>query len=164
MRVPVTAKEKIKEDRFAILDSASRVGKKELELLAKTMLGSTYGRERVVYRVRSGDVLGTIAQRHKVRVADIKKWNNLRSDVIRTGQRLNIWVASKAGASSTTVASAKPVTAVDLQGRKTYTVQPGDTLWDITQKFQGLTIEKIKALNKLNSNQIHAGQTLVIGI
>jgi membrane-bound lytic murein transglycosylase D len=165
MRIPLTAKEQLSENRFAILDSASRVGKKELELLAKTMEGSTYGRERIVYKVRSGDVLGSIAMRHRVRVADIKKWNNLRSDVIRSGQRLNIWVKSS---TSTAIASApKPATrhiTTDHQGRKTYVVQPGDTLWDISKKFDGLTIEKIKSLNKLSNTRIQPGQKLIVGI
>lgn len=162
MHIPLTAKARLQENRFAILDSASRVGRKELEALAKAMQGATYGRERVVYKVRSGDVLGSIAIRHSVRVSDIKKWNNLRSDVIRTGQRLNIWV--KPGQAHQAVASAKPVTAKDLQGRTTYIVQPGDTLWDISKKFNGLTIEKIKALNKLNDTKIQPGQKLLVGI
>ena len=164
MRVPVTAINAIDENRIAILDSASKVGKKELELLAKAMQGSTYGRERVVYKVRSGDVLGSIAMRYRVRVADIKKWNNMRSDVIRTGQRLNIWVKGN----TTTVASASTKKATlqstDLKGRTTYIVQPGDTLWDISRKFNGLTIEKIKTLNKLSNSKIQPGQKLIVGI
>ena len=164
IRIPITAKEQLSENRFAILDSASKVGKKELELLAKTMEGSTYGRERIVYKVRNGDVLGSIAMRHRVKVADIKKWNNLRSDVIRSGQRLNIWVK---GNTSTAVASTRTSTqpaTKNLQGQKTYTVQPGDTLWDISKKFNGLTIEKIKSLNKLPNSKIQPGQKLIVGI
>ena len=38
--------------------------------------------------VRSGDVLGTIAMREGVTVAEIKRWNGLESDFIRVGQRL----------------------------------------------------------------------------
>jgi len=162
MRIPRTAKAILSEDRFAILDSASKVGKKELEQLAKAMQGSTYGRERIVYKVRSGDVLGSIALRHHVSVANIKKWNNLRSDIIRTGQPLNIWV--KANTRATTTASTRPVTSTDLQGRKTYVVRPGDTLWDISKKFNGLTIEKIKTLNKLSNSRIQPGQKLIVGI
>ena len=163
MRIPVTAKEQLLENRFAILDSASKVGKKELELLAKTMQGSTYGRDRIVYKVRSGDVLGSIAIRHQVRIADLKKWNNLRSDVIHTGQRLNIWVK---GSVSTSVASVKKTTpsTASLQDTKTYIVQPGDTLWDISKKFNGLSIEKIKSLNKLSNSKIQPGQKLIVGI
>jgi membrane-bound lytic murein transglycosylase D len=148
---------------MAILDSASKVGKAELDLLAKTMQGSTYGRERIVYKVQNGDVLGSIAMRHGVRVADIKKWNNLASDVIRSGQRLNIW--TKAIPDSRVASNSKaPAEVISFNGKKTYVVQPGDTLWDISRKFDGLTIEKIKVLNKLANSKIQPGQKLIVGI
>ncbi len=165
INVPLAAKEILELNRVAILDSASKVGKKELEMLAKNMAGSTYGRERVVYRVRSGDVLGSIALRYKVRVEDIRKWNNLNSNLIRTGQRLNIWVKpGTAPVVASTRSAANSTPSVDLTGMKTYTVQPGDTLWDITRKFEGLTVEKIQSLNKLNGSKIQPGQKLIIGI
>lgn len=162
--IPQNARVSLNENRMAILDSASKVGKKELELLAKTMTGTTYGRDRIVYKVKHGDVLGSIAIRHNVKVADIKKWNNLKSNVIRTGQRINIW--TKQSTITTSVTSPKRVVTknVPIKGSKTYIVQPGDTLWDITKKFEGLTIEKIKNLNKLDNNKIRPGQKLVVGI
>jgi len=43
------------------------------------------------HKVRSGDTLGGIASRYHVTVSQIKKWNGLRSSVIRTGQRLKIY-------------------------------------------------------------------------
>jgi membrane-bound lytic murein transglycosylase D len=135
MRMPRTAKEHLNENRLAILDSVSKVGKKELELLAKTMEGSTYGRDRIVYKVKGGDVLGSIALRHHVKVADIKKWNNLRNDVIRSGQRLNIWVkASTTATASRSQSTGQTITS--LQGTKTYVVQPGDTPLGHLQKIQ----------------------------
>jgi membrane-bound lytic murein transglycosylase D len=42
------------------------------------------------YTVRRGDTLGAIARRHGTTVAQIKRWNRMRSDVIRTGQRLRV--------------------------------------------------------------------------
>ena len=42
------------------------------------------------YKVRRGDNLGKIAKRHHTTVANLKKWNNLRSDKIREGQRLKV--------------------------------------------------------------------------
>lgn len=167
LHIPREAKTILNSNRLAILDSASKVGRKELELLAKNTAGSTYGRDRVVYKVRSGDVLGSIAIRHGVKVADLKKWNNLKGNTIRSGQRLTVWL--KPSLRSTAIASAKKsksegeVTA-SLSGSKTYTVQPGDTLWDITKKFDGLTIEKIKSLNKLSNNKIQPGQKLIVKI
>lgn len=163
IKIPIIAKEVLAMNRLAILDSASKTGKKELEVLARNTTGSTYGKDRIVYRVKNGDVLGSIALRYKVRVSDIQKWNNLRGNMIRVGQPLNIWLKQP---SSTALAlntpSAKPIVAVPIPASKMYVVQSGDTLWDISQKFQGLTIEKIKQLNNLTHNKIQPGQKLVI--
>ncbi|HET9054341.1 MAG TPA: LysM peptidoglycan-binding domain-containing protein, partial [Cyclobacteriaceae bacterium] len=163
VRVPLIAKEALAFNRLAILDSASKVGKKELELLAKTSEGSTYGRDRIVYRVKSGDVLGSIALRYHVRVADIRKWNNLSGNTIRVNQRLNIWLKQPAGGVPVVAATPpKTVTPLPLPASKTYTVQPGDTLWDISRKFEGLTIEKLKTLNNLSSSKLQPGQKLIV--
>jgi membrane-bound lytic murein transglycosylase D len=49
-----------------------------------------YEPEPIFYRVKSGDVLGTIAERHGVSVRKIKDWNGLNSSNIRIGQKLII--------------------------------------------------------------------------
>jgi membrane-bound lytic murein transglycosylase D len=165
--IPKDAKDMLSLNRLAILDSASKVGKKELEVLAVKTEGSTYGRDRIVYKVKSGDVLGSIAMRHGVRVNDLRKWNNLRGNTIRTGQRLNIWLKQSSSSSAvlaSSKSSSRAETPAPVPGSKTYVVQPGDTLWDISKKFEGLTIEKIKSLNKLHNAKIQPGQTLIIGI
>ncbi len=167
LHIPLEAKSQFELNRLAILDSASKVGKKELELLARNTEGSTYGRDQVVYKVKSGDVLGAIAIRHGVTVAELKKWNNLRSNTIHIGQRLNIWKKGSVGNATAVLASAtapKTTIPVPVPDSKTYTVQPGDTLWDISRKFEGLTIERLKDLNNLNNTKIQPGQKLVIGI
>jgi len=167
IRIPLIAKDNLEMNRIAILDSASKAGKKELEILARNTEGSTYGRDRIAYRVRSGDVLGKIAIRHNVRVNDIKKWNNLSGNTIHVGQRLNIWLRQPSNtevARSTPSAAAKPVTVSAIPDSKMYVVQPGDTLWDISRKFEGLTIEKLKQMNNLADNKIHAGQKLIVAL
>jgi membrane-bound lytic murein transglycosylase D len=60
--------------------------------------------------------------------------------------------------------SKAPIPAIPIPDSKTYTVQPGDTLWDISKKFEGLTIEKLKSLNNLNNSRLQPGQKLIIGI
>lgn len=163
--IPVGSKEILNENRLAILDSASKVGRKELEVLARNTAGSTYGKDRIVYRVKSGDVLGSIALRHKVLVNDIKKWNNLTSNTIRIGQQLTIWIKPPPpGAIVATSTPSPKVKPIQIPDSKTYTVQPGDTLWGISQKFEGLTIERIKQLNNLTSSNIKPGQTLIIAL
>lgn len=162
MKMPVHAKEALDLNRLVILDSVSRAGKKEVEALAKKYAGSsTEGRELISYRVRSGDVLGSIAMRYRVRVTDIKKWNNLYSDRIREGQRLAVWVIPS-GAIASAKTQVTPSPALLSPDTKTYIVQPGDTLWDISRKMPGLTVEKIKSLNNLKGNSLKPGQKLII--
>jgi membrane-bound lytic murein transglycosylase D len=167
VHIPREAKIVLDSNRLAILDSASKTGRKELEMLARNTEGSTYGRDRLVYKVRSGDVLGSIAIRHGVRVADLKKWNKLRSNNIHVGQRLNIWLrGSKPSTATTMVASAKTASASPspIPDSKIYVVQPGDTLWHISQKFEGLSVDKIKSLNNLSNTKLQPGQKLIIGM
>lgn len=167
IKIPLIAKANFIASRSIILDSASKVGKKEMEVLAKnTEDGSTYGRDRIVYRVKSGDVIGGIAIRYHVRTNDIKSWNNLSNNTIRVGQRLNIWLKqpSDKDLMIASVATVKPIPVLPIPGSKTYEVQNGDTLWDISRKFEGLTIEKIKELNNLNNSKIQPGQKLIIAL
>ncbi len=158
IKVPKVAKENFSVNRKMILDSAAR-GKKELEALAKAVNDFTYGRDRDVYYVRNGDALGTIAQRFGVSIRNLKEWNNLRGNLIRIGQCLIIWVPSiKPGRQIV------PTTSyVSPKDSKTYTVQPGDTLWDISKKLPGITIEKIRSLNNLKSSHLQPGQKLIVG-
>jgi membrane-bound lytic murein transglycosylase D len=165
IKIPLIAKDDFMVSRTAILDSASKVGKTEMAVLAKNTEGSTYGRDRIIYRVKSGDVIGGIAIRYNVRANDIRKWNNLSSNTIRVGQRLNIWL-KQPSAQDLIVASSpiKPIPVLPIPGSKTYEVQNGDTLWDISRKFDGLTIEKIKQLNNLGTSKIQPGQKLIIAL
>lgn len=158
MRVPADVKPFLEINRMAILDTAARVGKEELEKVARNAPGSTYGRERVVYRVRSGDVLGKIAERYHVGLSDLRRWNNIRGSMIRVGQNLVIYV----NPASAPVASSEPVIRTSSDGAKMYVVQPGDTLWDISRKLSGVSIEDLKKLNSLTTNNIKPGQELII--
>jgi len=163
VKIPAWSKEILVQNRATILDSAAKAGRPQIEALAKNAVGNTAGRELVVYRVQSGDAISKIAERYRVRTTDIREWNRLSSNTIRIGQRLNIWVlpSQMALASRISQPTQEPLTIGP--DNKTYTVQPGDTLWDISRKFQGLTIEKIKTLNNLKSNEIKPGQKLILG-
>ena len=50
-----------------------------------------YYMNRMVYRVKSGDSLYSIARANRISVAALKEWNRLRSNNIHPGQRLTIY-------------------------------------------------------------------------
>ncbi|WP_296619442.1 lytic transglycosylase domain-containing protein [Marivirga sp.] len=165
LRIPTNQIDFVTENLNDIMRFAGQ-GKEHFERLAKNEVGSTYGRQRLTYKVRSGDVLGKIAQTYNVRIADLQQWNNLRGTVIRVGQPLNIWIADDFYDNVN-----KQLTAISQKGVPNqdaalksgeYRVQNGDTLWDISRKFDGLTVEKLKKLNNLDGNGIKPGQVLKI--
>lgn len=121
--------------------------------VAKAVATSSAG--KIAYTVKSGDVLGSIASRHGVSVTQVKEWNSLSSNLIKVGQTIYIY-SGKTATSPTLADNSKPTDP------KTYTVRPGDSLWIISQKHS-LSVEQIKRLNNLNSNNIKPGQKLVIG-
>ena len=49
---------------------------------------------KFVYKVRQGDTLYDIANRYKVSVNNIKRWNNLRRNLIHPGDRLTLYLES----------------------------------------------------------------------
>ncbi len=158
LKIPRNAFDEFVANETTILAKAL-AGKVEFEKMAKNMPGSTFGKEKVVYRVRSGDVLGTIARKHRVRLADLKAWNNIRGSLIRVGQRLNIYVGPNFYEPTQTVR----VLNQPIPDSKLHVVQPGDTLWDISRMYKGLSIERIKELNKLKNNSLKPGMRLRIG-
>lgn len=180
LKIPADLKEYIVLNRSVLYDTASKVGKRQLEILARNTPGSTYGRQRIIHRVRSGDVLGKIAMNYNVRVSDVRKWNKIRGNLIRVGQKLNIWVlpsySSKTRDLYVTQKSDKnlkqtekttailPITQKEVESGKYYQVKNGDTLWDISKMYNDLSIEKIKKLNNLDGNKIKPGQKLLIGV
>ncbi|WP_192085806.1 LysM peptidoglycan-binding domain-containing protein [Algoriphagus sp. Y33] len=158
LRIPKSKVPYIKKNLAWLSDSlnnaptvllASNVQVQSVEALAQEIK-----QNGTTYKVRSGDVLGSIARRHGVTVTQIKSWNNLSSNLIRVGQTLRI----NSGISEN-IAS----TQTNSSGQTTYIVQPGDSLWVISKKHEGLTVEQIKRLNNLNSNNIKPGQRLIIG-
>ena len=122
--------------------------------------------ERIVYVVKNGDYLGRIASRNRCTVAQIKRWNGLKSNNIRVGQRLVIYRGgggpSTSSSSSATTAAAPSSSSSSTQSSTptgTYTVKSGDTLSGIATRH-GVTVNQLKQWNGLTSNNIKVGQKL----
>ncbi len=107
------------------------------------------------YTVRSGDNLGRIARRAGTRVTVLRDMNDLDGDLIRVGQTLRL-PASTHDDATTHVAGGDTTTAED------YEVQPGDSLWHISQRT-GMSISALRSINGLEPGSIlRPGDTLKV--
>ncbi|MBN2634881.1 MAG: transglycosylase SLT domain-containing protein [Prolixibacteraceae bacterium] len=159
-------------------------------LIDPTESSSTYftpadveGKAKVVYTVQTGDNVGYISSWFNVRQNDLRYWNNISRNLIRVGQKLAIYVAEKdktkyeqvakmtfaekqasIGKSTTTTTKPKETEPLDPQ-YEYYTVKKGDNIWDIAQKYAGITSDEIIRLNDIsNERGLYVGQKLKIKI
>lgn len=105
--------------------------------------------------VKKGETLAYIADRYGVELQDLKDWNNLRSSKAIVGKKL--WLNDD----HQLVMQPADLPKHDLK-IVTYTVQAGDTLNVISNKFEGVSVETIKALNGLKQDHLEPGMTLKI--
>ena len=121
-------------------------------------------KNRVRYRVKSGDYLGRIARLYGVRVSQIKQWNGLRSNNLRIGQRLTIYPRKPYFASNASKASKTKKPAEELKPGSFiyYIVKEGESLWSISQKFSGVSVQNIKDWNDISGNYLKPGMKLKI--
>ena len=104
------------------------------------------------YSVVSGDYLGKIAVNYNLKIYQIQNWNNLKSTKLNIGDNLFLYVSDD---HLKKINDVKP-------SNKSYTVQKGDTLWDIAKMYTGVSVSRIKKLNKLKSNNLKPGSKLII--
>ena len=104
--------------------------------------GGSTGTE-TTYTVKSGDSLWGIASKHGVSVANLKSWNNLKSDMIFVGQKLIV-----KGGTTTPTPKPDPTPTPDPTPNpgtsSTYTVKAGDSLWSIANKH-GVSVANLKS-------------------
>jgi membrane-bound lytic murein transglycosylase D len=143
---------------------------------------------KLIYTVKSGDNLGFISTWYNVQLSDIRYWNNIRQNMIRSGQKLVIYVPNskadryrnienmsfeekqvRVGKPAVNPAVIKPETLVQPSASSfpgeyiTYTVRSGDTLWEIAKKYPGVSDTDIARLNNLSDgDSIKPGQIIRI--
>lgn len=104
------------------------------------------------HKIRRGESIGSIANKYKVGVSEIKKWNKLRGNTIYPGRTLKIYSDVKSSSSSRVISSKN----------NTYTVKRGDSLYTIAQKFPGVSATDIKNWNDISGTKITPGMKLKI--
>ncbi len=140
------------------------------------------------HRVRRGENLTVIANQYGVTVQDLRDWNELSSDELAIGQRLNIpqrdrqWYVVKKGDNLLGIAAAHDISLAYLRSLNdlaTNTIFPGQKLWmrpsprdeaahvvtpgeslSRIAKHYGVSVSHLKSINGLKNDRIFPGQKL----
>lgn len=117
--------------------------------------------------VKRGETLQSISRKYKIQLTDLKRWNHLRKSTIKRGQKLVILKEVK----EVVHPKKERIASLEQPERKVkkerglkmryHTVQHGDTLWTISQRY-GLQLDHLKKANKIRGNEIKPGQKLII--
>lgn len=110
----------------------------ELKIPTKSTIPPTNEMD-VVYTVKPGDSLYRIALANNITVDQLRKYNNLTSDMLSVGQKLRIPSATQT----------------------VYVVKAGDSLWSIANRY-GTTIDVLRRKNNLTTDTLSVGQRLYI--
>jgi len=126
------------------------------------------------YTVRRGDNLAAVAQSRGLSVAQVMEWNQLDSEQVVPGQKLTL-VAPEPEEEPVAIAAAPkpspkkaiPVVAApkllpDAITNKVHLVQKGDTLYNISRRYEGVTVDQLRHLNNLTSDAVKPGQKLIV--
>ncbi len=170
-RLLVYAKPKNKSSEVLTASSVSKSvnnknDKSDINNAGENAPSGTSQNSYTYHTVKSGENLGKIASKYNCSIDQLKNWNDLKSDKIMIGQKIKI-----NGSDNQEIAARKPDNTPDKTSRPSnsktnkttiYTIQPGDNLWDIADKFD-VTVSQIKVLNNIkNANRLKPGEKIKI--
>ncbi len=143
--VPVAVKDTF-EEKLAGLSSEQRINRDE-------------------HKVKTGETLDGIAKRYRLSVASLKSINKLRSDIIHTGDTLQVPIPKEAAKHYTLSVEGRRMRGLRDTGdgeKFIYTVKRGDTLWDIG-RYYGFSIKQLTEWNGISRRQyLRPGQKLTL--
>ena len=115
-----------------------------------------------LHTVQQGETLLLIARRYETTVDAIRQANALETDFLQIGQELIIPLDPNAIPNPPTPTPTPTATPTLAPGEQQYTVQAGDTLFAIAQRF-GVSAERIQTRNRLDdATALRVGQRLII--
>ncbi len=142
------------------------------------------GKTKIEYRIKTGDVLGIIAEDFDVRVADLKYWNNIYDErKIQAGKKLDIFVdddkvdyysnlSSLQGKGKQEVSMVEKIKKsstlkvfeeMDSTKKIEHIVKSGESPFLIAKKYEGVTPEEILEWNNIDdARKIQIGQKLIV--
>ena len=128
-----------------VISNPNRIYPGETLVIYPSSVSTSSSPDCITYIVQNGDTLWGIAQRYGVTVQDLCDWNRdkiTNPNVIYPGEHLTIYTGSSSSPSGPT---------------GWYTIQPGDTLWGIAQRY-GVTVQDLCDWNRdkiSNPNEIY---------
>ena len=128
-----------------LLDYAEGVVKAVTEYIGVPYTNNNEIDETNIYIVKRGDTLYSIARDNNITVDELKRANNLNTNIISVGQKILI-------------PTKKDILQDDYA---IYTVKNGDTIFSISKQFN-VPVEELLTLNKLYTTGLTIGQQLLI--
>lgn len=163
------------------LEQAPESHPEPVRKVTQTSAGAT---KTVTHKVEPGETLSSIASKYQVTTEDLKSWNNLTRNSVRTGQKLRVTttaaIAAATGASETAPAQQTPrrndnwkkdtsakkadspkgdTKKTETKTPATHTVKSGETLTAIAKKY-GTTVEALKKANNMTNDNLRPGDAL----
>jgi membrane-bound lytic murein transglycosylase D len=142
------------------------------------------GKSKIYYTVKDGDNLGFIAEWFRIGLSELRFWNDIYGNTIRVGQRLAVFVDPAKSEYYSAINTMSFAEKQNLNGKSIplkspgintssvlvsdseyviYTVQDGDTIWDIVKKFDSVSASEVLSLNSISDpGKIQVGQKLKI--
>lgn len=138
----------------------------------------TKGVRQITHKVKPGETLASIGETYDVTPAQIKSWNRLRRNAVRTGQilRINTAITPVGGESladtsqpaeqlpatpAHKTSKSKKAKAAKTPAASTHKLRNGESLSSLSKKY-GVSIAEIKKANGMKSDNLRAGETIKI--
>ena len=126
------------------LKSLNNLGSNILSIGQQLVVDNKSASTMDTYTVKAGDTLYSIASKYGLSVEELKRLNNLTSDILSIGEVLNV------------TNSYVPSTPSN-----SYVVKKGDSLYSIARRYN-ISVDDLKAANNKTSNLLSIGEVLII--